>query len=79
MVAARADARNGESIVSVPKQAETLIAPVTRPLKLSRGATNAEQTLWQGYATDADTRVSTPHRTALSQRPTTRWAGRAAY
>ena len=37
-------------IQSVPQRAETLISPVTRPQKLVRGVTNADGSLWQGYA-----------------------------
>lgn len=37
-------------IRSVPQRAETLISPVTRPKVLIRGVTNADGSLWQGYA-----------------------------
>ena len=37
-------------IQSVPQRAETLISPVTRPKLLVRGVTNADGSLWQGYA-----------------------------
>ncbi len=37
-------------IQSVPQRAETLISPVTRPQFLVRGVTNADGSLWQGYA-----------------------------
>ena len=40
-------------VQSVPQRAETLISPVTRPVELVRGVTNADQSLWQGYAEDA--------------------------
>jgi len=41
------------AVRSVPQRAETLISPVTRPLELVCGVTNATQTLWQGYAANA--------------------------
>ena len=39
--------------MSVPQRAETLLSPVTRPQELARGVTNADESLWQGYAEDA--------------------------
>ena len=37
-------------ILSVPQRAETLISPATRPEDLLSGVTNADGSLWQGYA-----------------------------
>jgi protein arginine N-methyltransferase 1 len=42
-----------EGVMSVPQRAETLLSPVTRPQELARGVTNADESLWQGYAEDA--------------------------
>ena len=44
-------ARSTDTVLqSVPQRAETLISPVTRPTKIARAVTTADQSLWQGYA-----------------------------
>ena len=47
-------ARSTDTVLqSVPQRAETLISPVTRPKKIARAVTTADQSLWQGYAESA--------------------------